>query len=124
MESESAPDQAARSAAEVFASHLELRKKQDVEGDIAANYAQDVVLITCTGVFRGHDGVRASARELNRYFPDGKFDYVVRTVDGEVAFLVWTGHSPAGEVKDGSDTFVIRNGRIVAQTIHYTVDRG
>ena len=30
----------------------------------------------------------------------------------------------AGEVHDGADTFVLRGGRIVAQTIHYTVARG
>lgn len=111
-----------RSAAEVFESHLQLRDAQDLEADIRTNYAPDVVLMTCTGVFRGHDGVRASAAELNRYFPDGKFEYVRRMVEGDIAFLVWTGRSPVGEVKDGADSFVIRDGRIVAQTIHYTVD--
>jgi len=112
----------ARSAAEVFDSHLRLRECNDLEADLRTNYAADVVLLTCTGVFRGHEGVRASAAELRRYFPDGKYDYVHRMVEGDVAFLVWTGCSPVGEVKDGADTFVIRDGRIVVQTIHYTVD--
>lgn len=112
-----------RSTAEVFEDHLRLRADNDVEQDIARNYAPDVVFLTCTGMFRGHDGVRASAAELQKYFPDGTYDYRLRLVDGEVAFLVWSGRSPAGEVHDGADSFVIRNGRIVVQTIQYTVDR-
>jgi ketosteroid isomerase-like protein len=112
-----------RSAAEVFEDHLRLRTANDAETDILTNYAEDVVLLTCTGVFRGHDGVRASAEELKKYFPDGCYTYVRKVVDGEVAFLVWTGQSPVGEVRDGADSFVIRNGKIVAQTIHYMVDR-
>lgn len=111
-----------RSAAEVFDSHLRLRQAKDFETDLRTNYAPDVVLLTCTGVYRGHEGLRACAAELNRYFPDGEYDYVRRLVDGDVAFLVWTGRSPVGEVKDGADTFLIRDGRIVVQTIHYTVD--
>lgn len=69
-----------------------------------------------------HDGVRESAAELYRYFPKGSFTYHIRLVDGEVALLVWTGRSPAGDIHDGVDSFVIRNGRIAAQTIHYNVD--
>ena len=117
------PDARSRPPAEVFESHLALRKAHDLEADLRTNYAEDVVLLTCTGTFHGHEGVRASARELQDAFPDGDYDYVHRAVEGEVAFLVWTGRSQAGEVNDGADSFVIRDGRIVAQTIHFTVDR-
>lgn len=40
---------------------------------------------------------------------------------GEVGFLEWTAEADGGRVDDGADSYVIRNGRIVAQTIHYTV---
>jgi hypothetical protein len=118
-----AKDRTARAPADVFESHLALRKVHDLDGDIATNYAEDVVLMTLTGVFRGHTGVRACAAELHRYLPEGDYEYVLRMVEGEVAFLVWTGKSRAGEVHDGADTFLIRDGRIVAQTIHFTVQR-
>ena len=36
----------ARSTREVLQSHLDLRSDDDTEGDIAANYAEDVVLLT------------------------------------------------------------------------------
>lgn len=112
-----------RSPQEVFDSHLALRHRHALEEDIATNYADDVVLLTLTGVYRGRDGVRACAAELQHYFPDGDYAYRVCQVEGEVAFLSWSGRSPAGEVRDGADTFVIRDGRIAVQTIHYTVAR-
>jgi hypothetical protein len=80
-----------------------------------------VVLLTGTGIYRGHDGVRESAHILHTHFPHGHYDYRNKLVEGEVAFLEWTGESPAGEVKDGADSYVIRDGKIIAQTIHYTV---
>ena len=41
---------------------------------------------------------------------------------GEVGYLEWTADGPTARVRDGADSFVIRDGRIVAQTIHYTVE--
>ncbi|MCL4301181.1 MAG: nuclear transport factor 2 family protein [Anaerolineae bacterium] len=91
------------------------------EEDIALNFAPDVVLLTCTGIYRGHEGIRQSAEILRKHFPRGTYNYRNKLVEGEVAFLEWTGQSPHGQVKDGTDSFVIRNGRIVARTIHYSV---
>jgi hypothetical protein len=34
----------------------------------------------------------------------------------------WTAISEVGQVRDGADSFVIRDGHIVAQTIHYTIE--
>jgi hypothetical protein len=39
-----------------------------------------------------------------------------------VAFLEWTATCATARVRDGADSFWIRGGRIVAQTIHYTVE--
>lgn len=50
-----------RTTDEVLNDHLRLRLEGDLEDDMARNYAADVVLLTGCGVFRGHDGVRASA---------------------------------------------------------------
>jgi hypothetical protein len=48
--------------------------------------------------------------------------YKNRLIEGRVAFLEWTSESEHACVRDGADSFVIENGWIVAQTIHYTVD--
>ncbi len=39
-----------------------------------------------------------------------------------MAFLEWTPRSDSAKLEDGADFFCIRDGRIVAQTIHYTVE--
>lgn len=110
-----------RTTEEVFHDHLRKRQAGDVEGDIRENYDESVVLLTGTGIYRGHEGVRESAKELEYYLPDANFEYRTTRVAAEYAFLEWHGRSHAGEVRDGTDAFVIRNGRIVAQMIHYTV---
>jgi hypothetical protein len=111
-----------RSVSEVFASHLALRKQGRVDEDIATNYSPEVVLLTLSGVYRGHAGVRACANELQCHLPEADFRYKVRLVEGDIAYLAWSGRSPAGAVRDGADTFLIRDGWIVVQTIHYNVD--
>jgi hypothetical protein len=39
-----------------------------------------------------------------------------------VAFLAWTAEVEHARVRDGADSFIIKDGWIVAQTIHYTVE--
>jgi hypothetical protein len=110
-----------RSTRSVFADHLRTAAKGDVEGDIRRNYAEDVVLLTGIGVLRGHDGVRRSRDVLESDVPSGKYRYVTRLVEGDCAFLEWRAEADAVEVDDGADSFVIRDGLIRVQTIHYTV---
>ena len=112
-----------RTTEEVFLDHLEKRKAGLIEEDIQENYAPDVVQLTCTGIYRGHKGVREGSCMLKESLPEGKFDYYNVLVDGEMAFLEWRGFSDDKEVKEGADSFLIRGGKIVAQTIHYKVER-
>jgi hypothetical protein len=116
-------DTSKRSTREVFESHLRLRQEGKLEDDLALNYAHDVVQLTgASGVRRGHDGVRAGAQELRELLPQARYTYVRREVEGEVAFLVWDAESDAGRVRGGCDTFLIRDGLIVVQTIQYRLE--
>lgn len=111
-----------RTTTEVFEDHLAKRLAGDVEGDIRTNYSPDVVFLTGAGAYKGHDGVRASSKELAKYLPeDSVFEYRHTLVEGEYAFLEWTTRSDHDEVTDGADSFVVRDGKIVFQSIHYTV---
>jgi hypothetical protein len=110
-----------RSTKDVFEDHLALRMHGDVEGDILRNYADDIVILSGDGEFRRHDGVRTSAKMLDKRLPKARLTYRSKLVDGDVAFLEWSAESPSGRVDDGTDTFVIRDGKIAVQTIHYTV---
>lgn len=109
-----------RTTSDVFDDHLRLRNEGDLETDLTRNYSPDVVLLTGIGVFRGHDGVRASADILRGYARGTHYDYRVRLVEGEIAYLEWRADSAHARIDDGADSFLIRDGRIQIQTIHYT----
>jgi hypothetical protein len=65
--------------------------------------------------------VRRHWRLLREQLPCTAYEYRTRLVEGEIAFLEWAARCPTSRVEDGADSFLIRGGRIVAQTIHYTV---
>lgn len=110
-----------RSAREVLDDHLRESKEGTIEVDLARNYSPDLVVLTGRGVFRGHDGLRQLNELLRRELPEGNFEYRTVLVEGELGYLEWTGQSSTAYVDDGADSYLIREGKIVAQTIHYTV---
>lgn len=112
-----------RTTAEVFADHLARRSDGDVEGDLALNMARDCVLLTSYGRFEGHAGVRAAKELLAHKIPHARYRYIRRSVHGDVAFLEWTATGDGAVVRDGADSFLIRDGRVQVMTIHFTVDR-
>lgn len=113
---------ASRSTREVLDDHLALAADGDLETDLSRNFAEDVVLLTGYGVFRGIEGVRAKAGLLAAQLPGGRWSYRTVMAEGELGFLEWAGEGQNGaRVEDGADSFLIRNGRIQAMTIHYTV---
>jgi hypothetical protein len=110
-----------RSAQEVLDDHLTTSLNGNVEEDLKRNYAEDVTIVSNWGVEHGHAGVRRMAALLESQLPGCSFAYRLRLVEGEIGMLEWTATSSAGSVEDGVDSYVIRDGRIQAQTIHYTV---
>lgn len=111
-----------RTTQEVFDDHLALAAAGDVETDLERNYDPDVVILWRDGIERGRDAARRLAAVLEEELPQAVFTYTNRLVAGDVAFLEWTAEANASRVRDGADSFVIRGSRIVAQTIHYTVE--
>lgn len=107
-----------RTTREVFEDHLRLAGQKDLEADLH-NYASDIVILTGFGTYQGHDGVRDAARLLEEQIPDATYRYDVTLVSGEMAFLEWTATADGVRVEDGVDSFLIRDGKIRVQTIHY-----
>ena len=65
---------APRTTKAVIEDHLDKRLANRFEDDLRDNYAEDVLLLTCTGLFRGHEGVRESKRILDDSLPRAKFE--------------------------------------------------
>lgn len=112
-----------RSTLEVLTDHLNRRQAGDVEGDLATNYADDVVYLCMYGQHFGHDGVRTMAELLATQLPDAEFQYPTIEVHEDLAFCEWTGLGEKTRVDDGADSYLVRDGKIVAQTVHYTAKR-
>lgn len=110
-----------RKAKEVLEDHLNLSKSGTIEDDLKRNYAEDVLLLTTHGTYKGHEGLKKLMDMLNKELPSASFEYKNFLVEDEVGFLEWSGNSKKAKVEDGADSYVVRDGRIVAQTIHYTV---
>ena len=121
-----------RSAQEVLNDHLNLAENWGFEGDIeriveedlSCNVSEEIVILTNRGVFRGHDGVRELAQMLGEELPEHRsFEYTYRVVEGRIGFLEWAYEDANVRVRDGADSYLIEEGKIVAQTIHYTVEQ-
>lgn len=111
-----------RSATEVFEEHLRLARDHHFEQDIERNVSPDIVILERRGIFRGREGARKLARLLEKELPKAPYFYTNQLIEGRMAFLEWTSEAEHARVRDGADSFVIENGWIVAQTIHYTVE--
>lgn len=112
---------AVRPTREVLDDHVRLRSTGDVETDLARNYAADVVVLCQFGVFRGRDRLRESAERVGLLLPAGRFVYLASHVEGEMAFLEWAAEADGVRVLDGADSYLIRDGRIRAQTIFHAL---
>ena len=124
-------DLSRRSAREVLDDHLNIANEwgdvplEDVLAeDLRRNVSENIVILINRGTFRGHDGVRELARLLAEEFPEhAAFQYTYVAAEGPVGLLEWTYEDSTVRVRDGVDSYVIENGKIVAQTIHYTVEQ-
>ncbi len=121
-----------RSAQEVLDDHLNLTEhfgaeedwRHIVEEDMRRNVSEDIVILINRGTFRGHEGVRQLARMLGEELPEHRsFEYTYRATEGRMAFLEWAYEDDNVMVRDGADSYLIEDGKIVAQTIHYTVEQ-
>ncbi len=111
-----------RMPVEVLRDHLRRRQHHDLEGDLAANYAADVVVLSKDGAYHGHDGIRQTAAILHDLLPDAEFSYDLVRVEDGIGLLGWSATiNGKTRVRGGADSFVIRDGRIAAQTIHYAI---
>lgn len=108
-----------RTPPQVFAHHGQALAAGDLD-QIVADYADDSVVITSSGVARGKDDIRKVFVKLLDDLPDATWDFKTQILEGDVLFLEWSADSAENRVDDGVDTFVFRDGMIWAQTVRHT----
>ena len=110
----------ARTTTEVIHDHLSRRLGGDVEGDIESNFSPDIIILSGFATYRGHQGIRESAKALAEATSGGTFSYNRTVIEGPYGFLEWTASAEDTKISDGADSFVVHDGLIVFQSIHYT----
>jgi ketosteroid isomerase-like protein len=98
--------------------HLQAFAAGDVEA-VMADYAADAVLITPDGTLKGYAQIRSVFEQIfTQMFPPDStsLNLVKQVVEGDIAYILWSATSPHYQAPLGTDTFVMRDGKIIAQT--------
>ena len=97
--------------------HLKAFGEGDLEG-ILEDYTDSSLLFTPDGILRGPSEMRPLFEALFAEFakPGASFDMKNQSVEGETAYIVWAAETADNVYELGTDTFTVRDGKIVAQS--------
>ena len=106
------------SAEAVLNHHLESFGAGDVD-ETMKDFTEDSVLITPDGTLTGLEDIRAVfAGFYSGLFKPGTYEFTMDRAEvvGDVAYIVWRSVNEGAEVTLGTDTFVVRDGKVAVQT--------
>jgi len=105
------------STKDVLDHHLKSFSEGDLKG-ILSDYAPDAVMFTPDGPLRGPDEMRPLFRALIAEFgkPGAAFTLKRQSIDGDYAYILWTAETADNVYEVATDTFVVRDGKIAAQS--------
>ena len=112
------------STKDVLDRHLEFFGQGDLKG-ILSDFAPGAVLFTPDGPLRGADAIRPFFESLIAEFgkADSAFTMKHQSVEGDHAYILWTAETADKVYELGTDMFVIRDGKIVAQSFAGKITR-
>ena len=111
------------STKEVLERHLKCLGAGDLEGFLA-DFAPQVVVFRPVG-FAGPGGVAKGLTAIRPVFsavlaefarPGTRFEIRQQEIEGDYAYIVWDAETADNIYEPGSDTFVVREGKIVFQS--------
>lgn len=111
------------SSRDVLQHHLDAFGKGDVNA-ILSDYTDQSMLFTPQKVLRGPRELKPMFESLVAEFgkPGMTFQMIAQFVEGETAYLVWSAETADNFYRLGTDTFIIRGGKIVTQTFAAKID--
>ena len=94
--------------------HLEAVMAGDIDG-ILSDYADDAVFFHQQGTAKGPGEIRSFVESMVEAMASlmPNFEMITQDADGEVMYIVW---KSGDAVPMGTDTFVVKDGKIVTQT--------
>jgi len=91
--------------------------QHNLEG-ILSDYAPTAVLFTPDGPLVGVNAIRPLFEGLLAEFakPGASFEMKYQEIDGDYAYILWAAETADNRYEFATDTFVVRDGKIVAQS--------
>ena len=105
------------STSDVLDRHLSSFAQYDLDG-LLADYSPDAVMFVPAGPLKGPDAIKPLFQAMVAEFakPGSSFTMQQRCIEGDHAYIVWTAETADNSYEFATDTFVVRNGKIVAQS--------
>jgi ketosteroid isomerase-like protein len=105
------------STQDVLDNHLKCFGEGNLDG-ILSDYAPGAVLFTPDGPLRGAEAMRPLYQAMIAEFgkPGAAFRMTRQAVAGDYAYILWTAETADNVYEMATDTFVVRDGKIVAQS--------
>ncbi|MEO6405114.1 MAG: nuclear transport factor 2 family protein [Ferruginibacter sp.] len=101
----------------VLMNHLSSFQNNDLDA-VMSDYTSESVLITQAATYTGTEEIKIFFADLVIHFPKQKsnFELDIIEVKDELALIVWHAKTPSLEVSLGTDTFILKDGKIYQQT--------
>jgi ketosteroid isomerase-like protein len=102
---------------DVLDQHLKCFGESDLDG-VVADYSSDAVLFVPDRPLKGLDAIKPFFQAFFAEFakPGASFSMRQRYVEGDYAYILWSAETADNSYEAATDTFVVRDGKIVAQS--------
>jgi ketosteroid isomerase-like protein len=105
------------STKDVIDHHLKAFGSRDLKG-VLSDYAPGAVFFTPQGPLQGPDAIRPLFQAMIAEFakPGAAFNLKQQYVERDFAYILWEAETADNVYELGTDTFVVQDGKIVAQS--------
>jgi hypothetical protein len=102
---------------EVLEHHWQAFIQNDMEA-VMADYTDESVLITPDATYKGLEEIRKNFEGAFVKFPKDQTTFKLNksVIDGDVSYILWQAKTPTFDLTYATDTFVVRDGKIISQT--------
>ena len=108
-----------RTTSDVVNQHMKSFGENNLDG-ILGDYSPEAVLFTPGKPLRGLGEIKPFFQAFLAEFakPGASFSLEQQYVDGEYAYILWRAETADNSFEAATDTFVVRDGKIVAQSFN------
>jgi ketosteroid isomerase-like protein len=113
------PDLKQRSAEQTIVEHIALLQAGRID-EAMCDYAEDATVILPNQVVTGLANIRGGLDGIGSLLGGAIPQVQTLTTSGDVVLLTFSAFGTPCTIPDGSDTYIVRKGKIVTQTVHDT----